>query len=142
MTIRIQDLDAHLLTSSPEDPLPSSFPRLANELAIDVLELLADSAVSEHFPPIVLQNVDIQSVQLSSYTLDVAIVLTTGEVIVYHLDGSASDYWESVDNEVICVQHVVGSSARRFHPSLMLRAQRGSVVAYSMSDIGSSVPFP
>lgn len=106
-----------------------------------MLELLADSAVSEHFPPVLLQNVDIQSVQLSSYTLDVAVALTTGEVIVYHLDGIAGEYWESADSEVICLEHVAGSSARRFHPTLMLRAQRGSAVSYSLSDIGLSAHY-
>jgi syntaxin-binding protein 5 len=139
MTVKFQDLNAQLLTSSPEEPLLSSFPRLASELTIDILELLADSAVSEHFPPVLLQNVDIQSVQLSPYTLEVAVALTTGEIIIYHLDGVAGRYWESADSEFVCLEHIVGTSVQRFHPTLMLRAQRGSVVSYSLSDIGLPV---
>jgi hypothetical protein len=138
MTVKIQDMDPQLLVGSPEEPLASSFPRLASDLIIDLLEVLADSAVAAHFPPSMLQGVDIASVQLSSQTLDVVVALTTGEVILYQLDSSAGDYWDSQDGEIVCVQHVSGHPERRFHPSLMLKSLHGAVTSFAISDIGSS----
>jgi syntaxin-binding protein 5 len=136
MTIRFQDLDAQLLVSEPEAPLLSSFPRVADELSIDVLALLADSAVSEHFPPALLQGVDVSSVQLSSQTLDVVVTLNSGEVILYRSDGSSGMYWQSADDELACLEHVAVQDGRRYYPALMVVSSHGSATAASISDIG------
>jgi hypothetical protein len=138
MTIRFQDLDPQLLTSSPEEPLSSSFPQLVDELTIDILELLADSTVSMHFPPPLLQSIEVVTVHLSSQTLDAVITLSSGAAILYRLDAVPAMYRDEVDNEIICLENVTTSSERRFHPTLMVLTQHGGVSTLAISDIGLS----
>jgi hypothetical protein len=127
---------------APDEPLKSSFPRLATELTIDVLAVLAHSAVSAHFSPAALQAVQIASVHVAPESLDAIVSLDSGDVVVYKLATNPERYWEVRDSPLICLEHlpVDPTAGRRYAPTLMINARRGRQTCLAGSDIGM-MPF-
>jgi hypothetical protein len=130
------DLDPQLLLEQVQGVLTSSFPHHAKELQIDVLDLLGSPAVADHIPSATLASIRVASVQLSAQTLDTVVVTDAGQVIVYKLDGGSGMYWQSDEQDVICLEHISPEEGRRFYPLLMIVGHHGSVTSVAISDIG------
>lgn len=105
------------------------------------MSLLGDPALSKHFTPEYLATAHVDRVQLAPESLECVVALASGEVIVYKLKSSFGDdevsrYWQSSDDELLCLQHLPSLAGPKYYPSLMLNSGRGRVTAIAMSDIG------
>ncbi|KAI0783299.1 lethal giant larvae like, C-terminal-domain-containing protein [Abortiporus biennis] len=138
LKVRFQDLSAQLLISSDESPLTSSFPNLLPALTIDLTSVLTDPAVftrtSSHF----IDEARIDSVFFATESLECAISLKSGDVILYRLisEGTSTSHVNLQDEELISMQHIPLQVGERFRPLLMIMSNRGKVTACALSDVG------
>lgn len=86
-----------------------------------------------------IQNAQIASVHLATEVLECAIVLRTGEVVVYKLAGSgvpAGLPTTLEDPELLSLKHVPVGDGQQFYPQFMIMTGRGPVSSCAISDIG------
>lgn len=140
LTIRFQDLDARLLLGPKEGPLQNPFPSPLHHLNIDVASLLAEPAIATHVPPSLLMDARIRFVELARESLDCAVALETGQIIVYKLpsllDQDQASSLEEANPELLNLKNSVLSETGNFRPTLLLSALCGSVSALAISDLG------
>jgi syntaxin-binding protein 5 len=82
----------------------------------------------------------IDSVHLARQSLECAVVLQTGEVVVYRLSsGPREDVPRQgiSDKELIFLEHIPPCRGRRYYPFLMVVPEKGRVTAFAISDIGT-----
>jgi syntaxin-binding protein 5 len=144
LTIRFQDLDARLLAGTEESHLQTSFPKPLHDLTIDVASLLSEPSLASQIPSTLLLNARITCVDLARETLDCAIALQSGEVVVYRLP-SPLDQEKNVisdsqpGSDLISLVDFVVANPGRFQPVALLNAGRGPVTCLSVSDIGKDL---
>ncbi|KIK70617.1 hypothetical protein GYMLUDRAFT_32661 [Collybiopsis luxurians FD-317 M1] len=136
LSVQIWDASAQLLHKFKPEPLDCDFPKPLPNLSIEINTVLTAASVA---PKVLSQNPSIQFVNLASESLECAIVLSTGMVIVYRLAPPASDLSsqeELADLELISLKHLSPSSDSRFTPFLALFPDKGQVSACALADIG------
>jgi len=138
--VRFYDISAQLLLpKSPGNPLSDDFPNYLSHLTIQFQDLLRDSIFMDSIaaPP---QSLVIQSVHLAPEALECAVVLNSGDVVVYYSstnDDPQPSATKQVDAAIIKLDHIRLPHSR-FQPFFMLSAQRGPIETCAMSEIGRS----
>ncbi|THV07456.1 WD40 containing snare-dependent exocytosis protein [Dendrothele bispora CBS 962.96] len=136
LSVQMWDVSPQLLLSVRPTPIQYHFPHPLLKLEIDVTYILSD--------PVVLKNMSgggssVQSVELTPETLDCAIVLTTGEVVIEGLLSNAEtrpSHVDLVDKELTSLRHLPALSGSKYSPLLLLAPLKGSVLATAMADLG------
>lgn len=133
------DSSALLLHKFRPNPIDCEFPNPLPDLTIDVNIVLTAASVA---PKIRDQNPNIQFVEMAPESLECAVVLSTGMVIVYQLS-SLSDHLppseESSDPELLSLKHLASIDSK-FSPYFVLSPSRGKVSACALADIGKQCP--
>jgi syntaxin-binding protein 5 len=137
-SIRFQDISVQLLITHP-DPIKHHFPYPLPALTIDLVFLLSDPLVASQLPPNFLDQASIDSVELSTESLECAVVFKSGEVVIYRLNTSGQAdkaFREAEDKELTILEHLPRYQESRFYPYLMIATGKGPAVASAISDIG------
>jgi syntaxin-binding protein 5 len=78
----------------------------------------------------------IDDVQLATESLEVALVLSGGEVLLYRMtDHQGAVGRELPDKQLVSLEHVPVAEGLRFKPYFLIKAE-APVTAFSISDIG------
>ena len=135
LTIRFLDVSVQLLIPKPPCPFTSAFPRFLPPLSIDILAL-AVSEIVAHVPSGYSKRVRINEVQLAIESLEVGLVLSGGEVLVYRMaDHQNVTARQLPDKRLVSLEHVSVGDGLCFKPYFMVTAE-STVSAFSISDVG------
>ena len=142
LTVQFQDISVQLLIN-PDQSAINAFPRPLRDLTIDVASTLLDPLVLNRTSPTILSKACIDSVHLTPESLECAVVLQSGEVVIYRLASDPRDnvpYKVASDKELIILEHIPLCSGHRFYPFLMLVPGKGRMTAFAFSSIGTDLP--
>lgn len=137
LTVHFQDLSPQLLIGSPASPLLTAFPNPIPHLTISLSEVLPEPCILTARNPVRLEDVEIQSAQLTSESSECVVVLRSGHVLVFGYDTQerAMSSLKAPQNEIVPLTHMP-ARASTFQPVLMVDNTWGSVTACEMSNIG------
>jgi len=144
-TVRFFDLSSTLLIPPENEPLKHAWPKPITSLTINIVETLRDASLSERLSTDPIQ-VSIQSVQVASEALQVAISLNSGEVLIYtsttrKTPGNSSSPKHITEREIVLLDHIPCLPRNRLKPFFMLCASHSLVQTLAMSDIGNFFDF-
>ena len=132
-------MSAQLLIPTNATLLDEDFPKPLPGLTIHLDDLLEDSSVFTILKPYV-DTLTIQSVHVAPEALECAIVLTSGDIVIYHSVISPPKI--ITDTGIMLLDHIRPTiPGRRFEPYFMLTPNRGPIATCAMSDTGSFVLF-
>ncbi|KAI0308267.1 lethal giant larvae like, C-terminal-domain-containing protein [Multifurca ochricompacta] len=136
LSIRFLDVSVQLLIPTPPSPFTSAFPRVLPRLTIDVLALSGSPEVAAHLPSNFADRTRIDDVQLAVESLEIALVLSGGEVLVYRIaDRQSVTARQLPDKHLVSLEHVPVTDGLRFQPYFLVKSE-GPVTAFAMSDVG------
>jgi syntaxin-binding protein 5 len=136
LSIRFLDVSVQLLIPSSSSPFTSAFPRALPDLSIDVLALIGSPEIATHGLASFAGQARIDDIQLATESLEVALVLSGGEVLLYRMmDRQGTVERELLDKQLVSLEHVLVAEGLRFKPYFMIKAE-APVTAFSISDIG------
>lgn len=147
LTIRFLDVSVQLLIPKPPSPFTSAFPRSLPPLTIDVLALAGLSEIGAHLTSDFSERARINDVQLAIESLEVGLVLTGGEVLVYRMaDHQSVTARQLPDKRLVSLEHIPVTDGLRFKPYFLVKAE-STVSAFAISDVGEHAsyiyePFP
>lgn len=84
-------------------------------------------------------SVTIDTIYLADESLEVAVVLNTGEVVLYRLKPESEEpplYRQVPDQELAILEHIPRFSGQRFSSYYLLAPHRGRLSACAISDVG------
>ena len=142
LSIRFLDISVQLLITSSSSPFTSAFPRAFPDLHIDVLALIGSPEIATHGLASSAGQTRIDDIQLATESLEVALVLSGGEVVLYRMiDRQGAVARELLDKQLVSLEHVPVAEGLRFKPYFMIKAET-PVTAFSISDVGEpSIQF-
>lgn len=132
------DVSPQLLMGSSDSPLPYAYPAPMIGLTISVCLILSAGCIVSHNRPVDPEECAIQSVQLTSETLECAVALRSGHVVIYSFaeeERVASHQVRTEDEEVIPLDHLP-EGPLRFQPKLFVDNKYGNVTVCELSNIG------
>ncbi|KAH9081593.1 lethal giant larvae like, C-terminal-domain-containing protein [Lactarius deliciosus] len=136
LSIRFLDVSVQLLIPSSSSPFTSAFPRALPGLSIDVLAIIGSPEIVAHGLANTAGQARIDDVQLATESLEVALVLSGGEVLLYRMtDRQGAVAKELLDKKLVSLEHVPVAEGLRFKPYFLINAE-GPVTAFSISDVG------
>ena len=122
-----------LLIPSSSSPFTSAFPRALPDLSIDVLTLLGSPEIATHG---FSGQTRIDDVQLATESLEVALVLSGGEVLLYRIIDRQGTVEKGLpDKQLVSLEHLPVAEGLRFKPYFLIKAE-APVTAFSISDVG------
>lgn len=136
--LQFHDISAQLLIVSDATPIENHFPKPLPSLTIDLRSLLTDAAVVKKTSPSFHEHAVVQTAYLTRQSLECAIQLTSGEVIVYRLKSrppSPPKFTDTADDELVPLEHVLTPDGSRFSPYFLLSTGKPAA-ACAISDIG------
>ncbi|KAJ7459170.1 WD40 containing snare-dependent exocytosis protein [Mycena galericulata] len=136
--LQFHDISAQLLLVSDSAPIQNHFPRPLPSLTIDLRSLLTDAAVVKKTSPSFHEQAVVQTAYFAHQSLECAIQLASGEVVVYRLKSGSTNppqFKEAVDDELVPLAHVLTPQESRFSPYFLLTTGK-PVSACAISDIG------
>ncbi|KIY73582.1 hypothetical protein CYLTODRAFT_365694 [Cylindrobasidium torrendii FP15055 ss-10] len=139
LTIRFYDASTQLLLPVHPEPIDCDFPDPLAHLTIDVTAALSDPSVASRVLPTSSIPVGIHSVHFASESLDVAVVLTTGDLLFYRLsqDQRRLNIQRDLDdNAYVSLEHLNFTPSSRYIPACLFSPVQGQVTAFALSDIG------
>lgn len=138
LTIQFQDISAQLLLSNGETHLERHFPDPMSALTIDLAPVLTDHSAIKHMAPTLASKVSISLVRIGAASLDCAIVLSTGELIMYQFTDRTHQgkHRSPESDELLILEHIPRLQSARYHPYFMLAAGLGTITACEMCDHG------
>lgn len=140
LSIRFFDFSSQLLLPNPtsnsllENDWPEALPKLTIKLD-DVFDdpRIADLLVTP------IQNISIRSIEVAPEALECAVILQSGEVLVYHPRESRpkpSSPKISADAQIVLLDHIYSPPGSKLVPFFMLTAEKGPIETCALSDIG------
>ena len=136
LTIRFLDISVQLLIPKPPHPFTSAFPRALPLLSIDVLALAGLPEIAAHLSSGFCEKARIIDVQLAVESLEVGLVLSGGEVLVYRMaDRQGTTARQLPDKRLVSLEHVPVGDGLRFKPYFLITAE-SPVTALAISDVG------
>ena len=136
LTIRFLDISVQLLIPKPPYPFTSEFPHALPPLSIDVLALVSLPEIAAHLSSGFGEKARIIDVQLAVESLEVGLVLSGGEVLVYRMaDRQGVTARQLPDKRLVSLEHVPVADGLRFKPHFLITAE-SPVTAFAISDVG------
>jgi len=137
LTIRFLDISVQLLIPKPPYPFTSAFPRALPLLSIDVLALAGSPEIAAHVSSGFDEKVRILDVQLAAESLEVGVVLSGGEMLVYRMaDRQGVTARQLPDKRLVSLEHVPVPDGLRFKPYFLITGE-SPVTAFVISDVGA-----
>lgn len=148
LVTRNQDLSVRFFDFSPQLLLPNNaaesllkydWPEALPGLTVNLYDILEDPRGSELLMA-TYDNVVIESVNLASQALEVALTLKSGEVLVFHSTENSPrppPRTVSEDTDIVLLDHILSQTGTRMSPHFMLIADKGPVATCALSDIGA-----
>jgi hypothetical protein len=139
-TVRFFDLSSTLLIPPENEPLKHAWPKPITSLTINLVDNLRTPGFAERLSTDPDQ-ISVQSVQVATEALEVAILLSSGEVLIYNnatrmpVHGVSSPKQVS-DKELVLIDPIPSAHQKRLKPFFMLCAGQSHVQTFSLSDIG------
>lgn len=133
------DVSPQLLMGSSDKPLRAAFPAPLNSLIIHLSPILATSCLVSHSRPIRPEEAAIQSVQLTSETLECVVTLRSGHTLVYifgDIKREVSSRLQAKDDEIVPLDHLAAKE-QQFHPKLLVDNKYGNISTCESSNIGA-----
>ena len=123
--------------------LVAPFPTTLPSLSIDPLSVLSHPSICDRYHINPQQLPVVQDVQFLAEALEVAVVISTGAVILYRVDANRLSAEERPldDLELASLEHVPVSAGLRFHPFLMILPVE-PVSSFAHTSIGTFNRFP
>ncbi|KAI0257073.1 hypothetical protein BJV78DRAFT_1277663 [Lactifluus subvellereus] len=138
LSIRFLDISVQLLIPSSSSPFTSAFPRALLHLSVDVLALAGLPDIAAHLPSSFSEQVRIDDVQLAVESLEVALVLSGGEIMVYRMaDRQSVTARQLPDKQLVSLEHVPVANGLCFKPYFLVKAE-APVTAFAISDVDPS----
>ncbi|KAJ7361454.1 WD40 containing snare-dependent exocytosis protein [Mycena albidolilacea] len=137
VAIQFHDISAQLLVTT-DAPIENHFPKPLHGLTIDLQALLTDAAVVKKTSPSFLEHAAVETAYLARQSLECAVQLASGEVVVYRLKPESPNppkFTEVEDDELVSLEHVLTSEDSRFAPYFLLTTGK-PVSACAISDVG------
>ena len=136
LTICFLDISVQLLIPKPPYPFTSAFPRSLPLLDIDVLALAGLPEIAAYLSSSFGEKTRIIDVQLAVESLEVGLVLSGGEVLVYRMaDRQGVTARQLPDKRLVSLEHTPVADGLRFKPYLLITAE-SAVTAFAISDVG------
>jgi syntaxin-binding protein 5 len=136
LTIRFLDISVQLLIPKPPYPFTSAFPRTLPLLSIDVLALAGLPEIAAHISSGFGEKARVIDLQLAVESLEVGLVLSGGEVLVYRMaDRQGVTARRLPDERLVSLEHVPVADGLRFKPYFLITAE-SPVTAIAISDVG------
>ncbi|KAF7337490.1 WD40 containing SNARE-dependent exocytosis protein [Mycena sanguinolenta] len=135
--VQFHDMSAQLLVASGA-PIENHFPKPLPGLTIDLQTVLTTSAIVQKTSPSFLEHAIVHTAHLARQSLECAVQLASGEVIVYRLKAEipqSHQFAETQDEELVPLGHVLTPDDSRFAPYFLLTTGK-PVSAFAISDIG------
>ncbi|KAJ3988441.1 WD40 containing snare-dependent exocytosis protein [Lentinula detonsa] len=143
LSVQVWDVSAQLLHKFKPDPVDCDFPNPLPNFTIDTNIVLMAPSVA---PKLRTQNHTIQYVKLAPESLECAVVLSSGIIIVYRLvppPGTLPSFEELPDPELVSLKHISPGADSKFTPYFALLPTRGQVSACAIADVGFlAVAYP
>lgn len=125
-----------LLIPKPPCPFTSAFPHTLPLLSIDILALAGLPEIEAHISSGFDEKARIIDVQLAVESLEVGLVLSGGEVLVYRMaDRQSVTARQLPDKRLVSLEHVPVADGLRFKPYFLITAEL-PVTAFAISDVG------
>ena len=125
-----------LLIPKPPCPFTSEFPHTLPLLSIDILALAGLPEIESHLSSGFDEKARIIDVQLAVESLEVGLVLSGGEVLVYRMaDRQSVTARQLPDKRLVSLEHVPVADGLRFKPYFLITAEL-PVTAFAISDVG------
>ncbi|KAF8506641.1 lethal giant larvae like, C-terminal-domain-containing protein [Russula emetica] len=136
LTIRFLDISVQLLIPKSPNPFTSAFPRTLPLLSIDVLALAGLPEIAAHLSSGFGEKARIIDVHLAVESLEVGLVVSGGEVLVYRMvDRQGVTARQLPDERLVSLEHVPVADDLRFKPYFLITAE-SPVIAFAISDVG------
>jgi hypothetical protein len=138
LTIRFLDISVQLLIPKPPYPFTSAFPRTLPLLSIDVLALAGLPELAAYLSSDFGEKARIVDVRLAVESLEVGLVLSGGEVLVYRMaDRQGVTARQLPDKRLTSLEHAPVADGLRFKPYFLITTDSESAVtAFAISDVG------
>ncbi|KAF7966227.1 hypothetical protein HWV62_39499 [Athelia sp. TMB] len=121
---------------STDTQLEHHFPNPLDALTVDLAPVLTDSSASKHMAPTLPSKTAISFCRLGAQSLDCAVILTTGELVMYQFTDRTDQgkHRQSESEDILVLEHVPRLRSGRYHPYFMLAAALGPVTACELCD--------
>ncbi|KAF9015685.1 WD40 containing snare-dependent exocytosis protein [Cyathus striatus] len=127
LSIRFHDMSSQLLMSQKTEPIQHHFPDSIQELVIDLQPLLARKN----------SNVSITGFEFAEESFEIAVALSSGEIVFYRpITSFTSSRSDVLDKEISLVLEENIISDKTTAPYFAFNAERGHPVTIAMSSIG------
>ncbi|KAG7452249.1 WD40 containing snare-dependent exocytosis protein [Guyanagaster necrorhizus] len=139
LTVRFYDISVQLLVAARPHPVQYDFPTPLPHLTMDLSFLVLDPWVFKQISTTTTAPLSIQSVLFSSESLESAVVMSTGNVLVFRLKDEQDNlppYRECEDRELTYLEHLGVSTGYKYAPYIILSPTKGPTTACAISDIG------
>lgn len=134
LKVQFFDVSAQLLVSSGTDPLQNHFPDAFPTMTIDLSDVVSNATGDRIFFPD--KETSIHSVEVAPEALEFAVVLNTGDVVVYRSSPTSPNVANIPDSQITPLKQVVPQPEKRLSPYFLIPAGKGNVEACALSDIG------
>ncbi|KAL0576712.1 Lethal(2) giant larvae sro7 [Marasmius crinis-equi] len=135
LTVQLWDISSSLLANARPNPIEYEFPNHLPRLSIDLNSVLSDARVAPKLERSANRMIDI--VDFTTESLDCAITLSSGEVILYRLRSHYEECPENLsDKELLSLSHLSNLSGPKFVPYLLADAKKGNISSISLADAG------
>jgi syntaxin-binding protein 5 len=142
-TIRFQDISSRLLSPSP---LRFEYPQPLPHLTIDLSHLLSDPSIRS----LLDTTYQVQSVHFAHESLECAILLRSGIVVIYKFGESSEEADDRAfavhapeekgeKEEIVPLRHLANWNRDGFKPVCLVNLSAGAASSCAMSDIGGSL---
>lgn len=144
-TVRFFDLSSTLLIPPENEPLKHAWPKPITSLTIRLVDILRNSSAAKKLLAYPDQS-SIESVQVAIEALEVAISLSSGEVLIYNstirksADNSSSPK-QIADKEIVLFDNIPCLRQNRLKPFFFIPAAQSHVQTCALSDIGNFLTF-
>ncbi|KIM47471.1 hypothetical protein M413DRAFT_439132 [Hebeloma cylindrosporum] len=138
LSVQFFDISTQLNIPVEDRPLEHDWPEALPWLDIRLDEVFDDPAIADILS-VPTDRVSIQSAQVALEALECALILSSGEVFIYHHAMNRSTPASSkilADTEIVLLDHIHVAPGRTFAPYFILAANKGPVETCALSDIG------
>jgi hypothetical protein len=143
LSVQFFDISSQLSIPVEDAPLKHDWPEALPGLDIRLEEVFDDPSIAEILS-VLVEKVSIQSVNVALEALECAVVLNSGEVLIYrpavNRSGNASSKILA-DTEIVLLDHIYSSPGRSLVPYFILAANEGPVETCALSEIGVYIKF-
>ena len=141
LSVQFFDISTQLTIPIEDGPLEDDWPGALPVLDIRLDEVFDDPAIADILS-VPVDQVSIHSAEVALEALECAVILSSGEVLIYHpaVDRAAPASSKILaDTEIMLLDHICIPPGRRLVPYFILAANKGPVETCALSDIGEYI---